>query len=601
MKSLFYTDKYSYDIDDMVNIFLFSTNNNIDIKIYNISREVIYYNKIKLDISKLNIEEHSELFKENNIPFYNGYGFKKSLDINIKDTKLEKGLYFIEINQFYRPIIILNKNRSNTNLILMNTNTWEAYNTDGGGSFYIYNLQFDTEGIGKYDKTKEKNKPTYGKVNFNRTNKAISDEISIYIKNGIEKYKSHLIYGELYLLSFLVSNSIDFDLFCDRDAHNNYPVWNYNRVILNTHPEYWSNSQINNIKKSNNILSFAGNVGYRVVEYNQEQNIIMNNRSKKGMVKSDYLKHITGCLFDVKCGKSQKYNIIDKDHPIFKNITSDEFGCLKTKFRDLFKGDDVYLEGTSGWETDKQIDKKFGKIIAVGETGSKGADVLVYEYINRILISFNSILFCHGIYFDGGNTKKIVLNCLNVFNSVCKCCGSCQYTYAKFGNGTRCKKCSALDRHEYLVEMYMNSDINLTNKTILIVGDGNKQHIPLFFKKIGKVTTGNILKSKQYDIQIDLQNLVNIRDNSYDSVIMQHVLSAIENDTQAVSEIYRILKNGGVLILNDKIVPETIIYNNNTLPRRLYSLKDMRKLLNKYFKVNIIAHGPYHFFICYKL
>ena len=119
-----------------------------------------------------------------------------------------------------------------------------------------------------------------GKVNFYRSNTILSNEIRTYLTEGSKNYKSHLIYGELYLLTFLTSKNIDFDLFCD-DSHNNYPVWNYTRVILNTHPEYWSLSQLNNIKKCNNILSFAGNVGYRIIEYNNNQNIIINHRSEK--------------------------------------------------------------------------------------------------------------------------------------------------------------------------------------------------------------------------------------------------------------------------------------------------------------------------------
>ena len=46
----------------------------------------------------------------------------------------------------------------------MNTNTWEAYNQDGGASFYRYNLKFDTNGIAKYDANK--NKKPYWKSKF---------------------------------------------------------------------------------------------------------------------------------------------------------------------------------------------------------------------------------------------------------------------------------------------------------------------------------------------------------------------------------------------------------------------------------------------------
>ena len=415
MECVFYTDKYSYDLGEEIKIFLFNQDENINIKIHNINKDIIYNTKLKLALTELNNYRYKILFKKKNIPFYNGYDFKNNIAIDTnKITNFKKGLYFIEINNFYRPLIILNKDRNNENLILMNTNTWEAYNQDGGASFYRYNLKFDTNGIAKYDANKNKNKPYYGKVNFYRSNTILSNEIRTYLTEGIKNYKSHLIYGELYLLTFLTSKNIDFDLFCDRDSHNNYPVWNYTRVILNTHPEYWSLSQLNNIKKCSNILSFAGNVGYRIIEYNNNQNIIINHRSRKGIVDPNILKDITGCIFTVEGGsENKKFRIIDNRHPIFKGIATNDFGSLEMNFKDIQTGINKYLEGTSGWETDKQIDRNYGQIIGIGENKPKGAHVLVYND-SRLLISFNSILFCHGIYFDGGNTKQIILNCLDM-------------------------------------------------------------------------------------------------------------------------------------------------------------------------------------------
>ncbi|MBI1863724.1 class I SAM-dependent methyltransferase [Candidatus Woesebacteria bacterium] len=77
-----------------------------------------------------------------------------------------------------------------------------------------------------------------------------------------------------------------------------------------------------------------------------------------------------------------------------------------------------------------------------------------------------------------------------------------------------------------------------------------------YIKKFGlsKVKTRDVLdidiKNKKANIHGDLRNLKNkIKDNSYDCVILTHVLGAIDEYEKALLEIKRILKPGGVLLL----------------------------------------------------
>jgi SAM-dependent methyltransferase len=52
-----------------------------------------------------------------------------------------------------------------------------------------------------------------------------------------------------------------------------------------------------------------------------------------------------------------------------------------------------------------------------------------------------------------------------------------------------------------------------------------------------------------YDMKLDVQNMHQIADESFDGVICSHVLEHVPNDIVAMSEIYRILKKGGWAIM----------------------------------------------------
>jgi SAM-dependent methyltransferase len=68
-------------------------------------------------------------------------------------------------------------------------------------------------------------------------------------------------------------------------------------------------------------------------------------------------------------------------------------------------------------------------------------------------------------------------------------------------------------------------------------------------------------------------------DNSMDAVVLLNVLEHIENDALAISQIYRILKPGGVAVVEVPAGPELYdIYDELLMHYRRYRLRDLRKL-----------------------
>jgi len=74
-----------------------------------------------------------------------------------------------------------------------------------------------------------------------------------------------------------------------------------------------------------------------------------------------------------------------------------------------------------------------------------------------------------------------------------------------------------------------------------------------YFPKIFGSYTSADLHMKNVDYKVDLINLP-FEDNSYDFVFASHVLEHIKNDSQALSEISRILRPDGIAILPVPII-----------------------------------------------
>jgi len=86
------------------------------------------------------------------------------------------------------------------------------------------------------------------------------------------------------------------------------------------------------------------------------------------------------------------------------------------------------------------------------------------------------------------------------------------------------------------------------------------------------------LKSAQYDInyfQGDITNLIGIKDNTYDVVVSRYVIQHLESPLTALTELKRVLKPGGKLIIIESSGVFFNIYSGNQfLNECLETLKD---------------------------
>ncbi|NQY66764.1 MAG: hypothetical protein HRT72_03455 [Flavobacteriales bacterium] len=288
----------------------------------------------------------------------------------------KSGLHAVKLqttngNSFYIPFVMkpYYKKPSTKIAVLASTNTWQAYNKWGGGSFYNLNHRDDIDYAQK--------------ISTERPNSIITP----YGDYG------HLVNGELHILRWLEKQYYHFDLFADIDFHTNYSLFeNYDVILISTHSEYWSLEMMNNLERflasGKNVMYLSGNGLYwkTVVAYDRLE------------VRKDYTNHTYdegagGRWRDVELpeaaligleytsagfGTWAPFEVLNESHWIFKNTN--------LKNGDLFGEDGINGGGASGWETDKinpNLSPSNLDHIAKGTNpGDGGADMIYFETQN---------------------------------------------------------------------------------------------------------------------------------------------------------------------------------------------------------------------------
>lgn len=101
----------------------------------------------------------------------------------------------------------------------------------------------------------------------------------------------------------------------------------------------------------------------------------------------------------------------------------------------------------------------------------------------------------------------------------------------------------------YWIEKFLSQNSSFIRGRCLEVTDN------FYIRKYGgsRVTKSDILdinsKNRKATVYGDLRRLTAVKANSYDCIILTHVLGLIDDLPAAVSEIHRILKPGGTLLL----------------------------------------------------
>lgn len=135
--------------------------------------------------------------------------------------------------------------------------------------------------------------------------------------------------------------------------------------------------------------------------------------------------------------------------------------------------------------------------------------------------------------------------------------------------------------NRYYIEHFLDENKKLIKGRCLEVVDNN------YTKRFGgeRVVKSDILdndkSNKQATIIDDLKNLVTVKDNTFDCLVITQTLGMIDEFDQAIKECKRILKPGGVLLLTVSAMSPVLEVNESTYWR--FTVAGAKYAFGKYF------------------
>ncbi len=101
----------------------------------------------------------------------------------------------------------------------------------------------------------------------------------------------------------------------------------------------------------------------------------------------------------------------------------------------------------------------------------------------------------------------------------------------------------------FYIDDFWKNNLNCITGDVLEIGRRNYFN-DIDSSRISSYQCLDIAKFEDVDIVADIQDMPQILDNTYDTIICTQVLEHLESPQSAINEIYRILKKKGVLLLS---------------------------------------------------
>ena len=434
---LAYIKKFSFKKDEIIDLFISGNNGTCKIEIIN------FFNEKKFFTSECKINEQ----KSPILSFAEGCNWDITFQIHLDKLKLEPDLYIIKCNQnnnlFYIPFVLLNTDKKKDIVVVVNTNTWNAYNCYGEGSFYslspslncIYSK--DQSGLLDSDNICES-----AICSFDRPFTNIDQGIKYFLKlinfrSSFHQNSEHLFYGEMFLWKWLKKHNYNFDFITDQEVENYDLLKDRKVIMLNCHPEYWSHKMYYNLLKCfdefhTNLIYLGGNGIWRKVYFNQEKNRIEKmgfpyndnvvNNYKNPFSVDEFAKNnpveippfaVLGVFYygPHKPYTYEGFECIDNNFWIFKDtnlktgdIIEGENGCFSAGNENDFYTNNKLLDD----ETRKKYFKDI-KVLGRSKHDTCSAEIVIHTFKNSKVFSCGSIPFTRCI-----NDPKVTIMIKNV-------------------------------------------------------------------------------------------------------------------------------------------------------------------------------------------
>lgn len=166
------------------------------------------------------------------------------------------------------------------------------------------------------------------------------------------------------------------------------------------------------------------------------------------------------------------------------------------------------------------------------------------------------------------------------------------YGYGNQRNNVLSPSTLSLERHRLLWLYLQNETAFFTSKEkIKVLHFAPEQAFYKVFRhqKNLNYTTTDLL-SPLADVKADICNLP-FQDNQYDVILCNHVLEHIPNDTKAMQELYRVLKPGGMAILQ---IPQDLHREITFFDDTITNQKERAKIFGQYDHVRIYGRDYFN-------
>jgi SAM-dependent methyltransferase len=203
---------------------------------------------------------------------------------------------------------------------------------------------------------------------------------------------------------------------------------------------------------------------------------------------------------------------------------------------------------------------------------------------------------------DLGMLRDVTNNAKGTSKKECPICGFAGF-FRAFGNPPRwdaqCPSCGSLERHRQFALFLQHTPSVLTNGAEVLHFAPEDCVRELLQRPNIQYTSADLLRS-DVDLKVNIED-INIRGGQYDVIFCSHVLEHV-NDEAALSELRRILKSDGTLIVMVPIVDgcdrtyedDTVIESKDRFIHfgqedhvRVYGADFIKRLINSGFQVQV--------------
>ncbi len=157
------------------------------------------------------------------------------------------------------------------------------------------------------------------------------------------------------------------------------------------------------------------------------------------------------------------------------------------------------------------------------------------------------------------------------------------YGYGNQRNNVLSPSTLSLERHR-LLWLYLKNETDFFSKELKVLHFAPEQAFYSRFKKQKNLDyTTTDLESPLADVKADICNLP-FENDAYDVILCNHVLEHITDDTNAMQELYRVLKPGGMAILQ---IPQDLSREKTFEDNSITDKKERAKIFGQYDHVRV--------------